>query len=499
MKKFLTYLLLAALILSTFVSCEDFNSQKNKSDKPATPIDLPTVSSGNVISDNNLRYVIIYNPQPYSKETFFTKTTDLSTGSLASQIDVNVNRADGLDSLPEFLPYDQEMLAPELLENFNFEGNKGTALKKNYKVGDTKEFFAYVSSPDSRTKATFTCIYSGTSCNIWAYGAYDAKIIKEHGEEFDKNIYAKCVSQFGAPRFDDKINFLYYSIDKNLIGCFCNSDLFATGEFTEEQGKTLGINFDHNILHINSKYAYQQNLDKVIKGTLAHEFQHLLCFTGYFTARNQCNTWFNEAMSGYIEEQLYPGTKKMIGHVSSYLNSNVVRYGQSLYNFETDSLTDLGPYGSVYYFAEYLAKSAGNDVFSNFHNYWRNYYQRGLGEQDALYAVIPSSLKTSVNNSIVYPTTLTFNSEAVEWMSKFVLQFYLASLRKETTSPSAFSNISPEYLLYDKLSATNIEGGGRIIVAVKGNSFQIPEDADSGLIYIGLDKNFNPVSNIIIK
>ena len=49
-------------------------------------------------------------------------------------------------------------------------------------------------------------------------------------------------------------------------------------------------------------------------------------------------------------------------------------------------------------------------------------------------------------------------------------------------------------MLYCKEAPVEIEGGGRVIVAVENGSFTIPADAGEGLIYIGLDENFNVVT-----
>jgi len=39
-------------------------------------------------------------------------------------------------------------------------------------------------------------------------------------------------------------------------------------------------------------------------------------------------TWLNEAMSGYVEEQLYPGAKESAGHYDAFVESNRIRHGQ---------------------------------------------------------------------------------------------------------------------------------------------------------------------------
>ena len=82
-------------------------------------------------------------------------------------------------------------------------------------------------------------------------------------------------------------------------------------------------------------------------------------------------------------------------------------------------------------------------------------------------------------------------------MSKLTLDFYLSMFAK-TGNLEAYKAIQNSALLYDEINGAEIEGGGRIIVAVDGK-FEIPEDADSGLIYVGLDENYQPVTSFIYK
>ena len=51
-----------------------------------------------------------------------------------------------------------------------------------------------------------------------------------------------------------------------------------------------------------------------------------------------------------------------------------------------------------------------------------------------------------------------------------------------------------EALLYDSLEPAEIEGGGRIVIATRSGTFSIPKDADRGLVYLGLDSHFRPVT-----
>lgn len=50
-----------------------------------------------------------------------------------------------------------------------------------------------------------------------------------------------------------------------------------------------------------------------------------------------------------------------------------------------------------------------------------------------------------------------------------------------------------------KINPADIEGGGRVIVALKNGKFEIPQDADYGFVYVGLDDNFEVITDYIIQ
>ena len=81
-------------------------------------------------------------------------------------------------------------------------------------------------------------------------------------------------------------------------------------------------------------------------------------------------------------------------------------------------------------------------------------------------------------------------------MSKLTLHFYLVMFSKTGNLPN-YNYIDVPSLLYDEMSGATIEGGGRIVLATKDTSFEIPKDADPGLIYVGLDKNFQVVTSYV--
>ena len=449
-----------------------------------------------------VRYVMIYNPAIYDPDALRNPT--LSTGNFYSQIDVSMHRGDGLTTTPEHTDISQEDINQGFpLDSANLDGDRAGSFAPKYRVGDSKYFYCYDqrSSNLPRLYLNFQCRYAGTYCNIWVYNrSITDSLAKEYGQIFDEDIYEQMAQTFGEPRYADeggKVNLLYYPLPDNWGGVFCMLDLYASNEVTRQEIEHYGVNTDHAIVHIDSVTCSDSRYKLFSISTMAHEFQHLICGTGYFLSYNYayCPSWINEAMSGYVEQMLFPGSKEM--HTQCFLNSEGIRHGQSLYNFSTTE-TDIGVYGSVYMYSQYLDRLAGDDVFANFHYYWRNAVSRTLNDAEALANSVPTSVYDDIDRCTPYPTRLYFPTEEQSWLSKLTLHFYLDLLDQDDTDPEAFAEVDPAYLLYDQLDGAEIEGGGRIIIALDGTSYTIPKDADNGLIYIGLNKDFEVVTPMIV-
>ena len=460
--------------------------------------------SGSTLQSDNLSYVLIYNPNIFDERDERDSST-LSTGDFnSSQVDIDASRGEGLET-EAALPFGtlSQSEIDNLTPDFNPEAeiSRADTNGPSYSLGD-KHTFGHFSSTSSSSYETseFQCVYEGKYCYIWMIDTSLASIAETYGKAFDEQIYGTCVNMFGKPRFvgeTGKVNFLFYNMPSGLGGCFRSAEIFAKSELSDNDLYYVDkykINTDHAILHINITYAKESKYQNAMMGTLAHEFQHLIYGSNSLTSSTA--VWLNEAMSGYIEEKLFPGGKDDSGHFKSFETSSLIRRGQSLYNFATTSY-DIGVYGSVYYFSEYLKTVTGSDsVFSAIHSYWNN--TSNGNESEALYESFNQSGITKIDEFITYPDSLSFSSTEEKWMSKLALSFYINLLGSETGIPNV-NYINIPSLLYDDLNGASIEGGGRIIVAVKDGKFDIPSDSDNGLIYIGLDNNFNVITGYIYK
>ncbi len=468
------------------------------------PIDSYKLTKGDTVSGKKgeVRYVLIYNPDIYSEDAMYNPT--VTTGSFASQVEVDLNKGGLEPEAPEAgTPSQGEIEQGPLFEG---EADRAGVLTPTYKVGDTRTFYCGTEQDiNVRMTRNFTCRYAGSYCNIWTADVQlTSAVIKQYGQEFDRNIYNQVVAAFGPARFTKnggKVNILYYPMRTTTGGFFCTLDNWATGEVSQAEITRYGVNTDHAILHINGILADQTaypHMKNFMNACLAHEFQHMICASNAYDKSNMvfCDVWINEAMSGYIEELLYPGAKEEGGHIETFLSSDRIHNGQSLYNFSTGG-GDIGVYGSVYLYANYMTYLAGDDVFSNFHTYWRTSYSKDLTVPEALANAVSQNVYDAVDKAIVYPREMYFDTQEEAFMSKLTLAYYLELLDKEETDPACFGEIPAEDLLYNEINPAEIEGGGRIIIALSGDSYKIPYDAGSGLIYVGLNKDFEVVTDLI--
>ncbi len=466
------------------------------------------VENVDTLKDDELRYVMIYNPRVYDENSTYDASS-LKTGYLGMQVDVNAARADGDETAGYPLSNLPQNFFPPLPEDFEIEQSRADAMGVEYNVGDIATFRTFNLAMDKRPAVQYVCAYEGQYCHIWTRTTASQARLKAVADSFDSKIYKQVTETFGPARFDSsaggkgKINLIFAPMDNGVYGYSYTYDSFATGEVNSYYDSYLLPNYDHDIVFINEGFLEPSfDSDRTLYSTVAHEFQHLVMAAAAMNTPNTtiCRSWINESMSGYIEEVIYPGIQVENERPYSFMTSKLIRKGQSLYNFKTAEgflSYDVGVYGSVFVFSDYLTDLAGDDVFTKFHKYWRESYSSTLSEAEALVNSVSPAAKAEIDNLVEYPRAIAFADENEEWMSKLALDFYLSMFAKEGNL-NAYQPIDNSALLYDEINGATIEGGGRIIVAVDGE-FEIPGDADAGLIYIGLDKNFKPVTDFVYK
>ena len=502
MKKLTALILMFAMCFILLAGCGDSIGVSREASDERTLAEKQRTSD-TLLSDDEISYVMIYNPDIYDEMESYNERR--STGEFGEYVEAVVNRADGMQTPPP-----SGIIPSSVAENnagvdvspFDISGGRGGAMIVPYNVGDTHDFYC---GTERRMLRRFICRYAGEYCNVWTYdNSMNDSQVREYGREFDNKIYEETTEIFGKSRFAEnggKVNLLFYPMQEGLGGFFHMLDLWASDEVTPDQKFSYGINTDHDIVNINTRYL---SANELIYSTMAHEFQHLINFTNYFsTAKGtQMRTWLNEAMSGYIEEVLYPGAKDTSGHYEAFSTSNRIRHGQSMYNFETTMANlefDIGVYGSVYLFSEYLANLAGDSVYSKIHSYWRDSYSMSLDEAEAIVNSISDDAYEEIADSVDFEDAVFFDDEDDEWLSKLTFNFYLSLVKPDRNDPDAYRKIEAQTLLYDEINPADIEGGGRVIAALRDGEFKFLEDADEGLVYVGFNKDFEIVTEFVVR
>ena len=541
MKRKLSMLLCAVMVLGTLVGCGGEKTKETETQILETEVQSADVNASkidDVIAENGgleeraqlslvqtenasitgttgtrmdgVSYVMIYNPLIYSEDdgNGFEERKAQSTGDMSSQIMVGMNKSGGLDPDIEIptVKSQAENDANVDTTGVNRDGIRAGAFDPSYNVNDQHDFYHSDLTMTNTLMSTFTCVYSGSNCYIWALnGSMTADQAQQMGAEFDANIYNQIIAEFGPARFTEnggKINLLFYPMQEGLGGYFTMADIFSSAECPADYSAQYGFNVDHAIIHINSDYVIT-NPDYA-KSTMAHELQHLICASDCFNYAETpwMETWLNEAMSAHAEELIYPGTKEA-GYYNQFMYlSHNFRTGQSLYNFDTTFDEYIGAYGAVYLFGQYLKQFSGPDVFTKVHDYWRYSYRADVTAADAVSMALSDEAFETICDKYTYSPRI-YNellTNAFELtLSKITLDFYIETLKPDLSNLYGMEDQMRGAMLYTEVSPVEIEGGGRILVATQNGSYQIPADADPCLVYIGLDANFNVVSMFSVE
>ena len=417
MKKFFTLLLVLTLLLGTLPAYAD------------------------TVTFQDVDTLMIYNPYMGDYEGDEPDTTYLSTGNMAGQISTSSGDVGYSKNVPEqrelFYFGDQRAFMQELEGiSINRDGakqNKELNKSTEYHVDDTRSF-----NYEANKSANFTCLYAGTYCYVWGGAGYanhtNKTIAQVMGQEFDGKVYANDVNSFGSARFikdGGKLNILIYDMNSTgLCGYFRPLELM-----TKDDLDSFSYYYYSNVyhlgeatIHINSYMCSSSYYESVGMVTLAHEFQHLICFSSTLLGNGaddwiSMGTWLNESMSMQAEEISYPGEVAKQGYISySYNLSGDIAGGQSLYDFATKN--DIGVYGQVFMFSEYLKEQyGGKGVFKDIHSYWREKSASKLTDADVLSTVLPEPYYQALDAGIVYPEDLgnSIGSEEENTLSNLLI------------------------------------------------------------------------------
>jgi hypothetical protein len=324
-------LILFLLLLSLLAGCGGGNSGGGNGSSliTASPSDdaLLTLTSDtavNVASFNGKSMYVLITAEPNDKpesddsvETYsfaLSSTTGTSTGQATLSL-VESSTATGstsgtntaFDSAAQ-KAYDQmcrkkeNSLLASKAKQFSKSSSsllKSTAPTGNIKKGDPwKEVWVIGVAQDEFVPIDTTCCYvSDNTCifvddrDVSSLSSY----VEDYGEAFDQ-IYQVNHQHFGTENDtddNDKVIVVFSEeLTGGLLGYFNGSDKFAYNENSNPYSN------QGDIIYITTDANYQ----KYVKGTMAHEFQHMIYFDEHYNnGVINTYTWLNEALSQAAE------------------------------------------------------------------------------------------------------------------------------------------------------------------------------------------------------
>lgn len=441
-------------------------------------------------------YVVIYNPAD-------NKETGYNTGDLTGLIQTAAG--DKISALPAS---DAELdITPALLAKDDIEAEalearfSMRAEEIPYEPGDTRVFTLNNHSPLG-TQVEFKVLAKGAHCYVWtptstAENVYPLDSIDEsYGQiacdRFDAcyPLLAEYLDAVSSSVMGNRISLLYYNIDDGWVsgqpyigGFFSSADSYSNGI------PVLSLDTYPGVYHPTEDGGWDSRFERSF-GIAVHEYQHMVNF---LRASGRMDLWLNEAMSSATEEFCYPGSC-LVQRIPGWVNNNITGSGQqieapveyeytadfavhngaSLYAWN-DTDTDVGAlYGRITLFSQYLYSHFGNEVF---HEILMNYKTLGSARATLLYATGVSMTELVRRFNIA----LTANDPEGE------LSFAMQS----GYDPEQYYNVDNLYswlspVVYTGAGLT-ICGGASVTVKPVGGVYYPPEDADPGLVYIGVD------------
>lgn len=454
--------------------------------------------------------VMIYNPRIWSKYT----PNYMSTGDMSGQIQERASNASLMEEEESLvMGLDPEQIARDL-ENLVWEDGDASLMEEEteqetFTVGSKKTFIysptgQFLGGDDKQT-AEFTCYYASKDCLIWGYDLDPEMLdtlkvrMQTLGTNFDTKTREICESTFGTAYFmqgdnPQPLNILIYPFQMgNTIGFFHPMEMLRNTQMSAYDATRF--NLATPMIHINAKIVKWDNYQNYCDNTIAHEFQHLICFSSTLesydanrTAYNTMGDWINEAMSQQAAELVNPGCMKKMGYLEDYNESSLIGWGYSLYDFTT-GINDIGVYGQVFLFSEYIKQQYGSgEVFQALHNYWRGCQtDDSMTDAKMLQAVLESKIGAELEKRM---PDIKLENTADTFLSRLNLAYQIAVILQEDEGIYSMTELCEDadprvFLTYNE-SSREIAGGGRILVNTQdGETYTFPEDADPGLIYVG--------------
>ena len=341
---------------------------------------------------------------------------------------------------------------------------------------DTRTFNVYNYATDGFETISARLAYIGSKAEVWVGCTttvdFTDGMAGQIGAEFDSSIYPLVCENFYTEsdvNEDSKIAILCYDIEDTYTG---PGTAYVGGYFWGGDLSSASHSNQMEIFYLDTypTMGTDENNPDVTKvySTLAHEFQHMVNFnrameeTAVGTGGAMA-TWLNEALS-MAAEYLYNGVQS--GRISYYNNSEAIRNGRSLLEWNNLDDSVLANYSLSYLFAQYL-RTQVEQVLGEGHGvkFFREIIEDSAGDYVAVENVIRKYLDAD----------LTFG--------EFLTNFRTAMLLKADSGyygfggEAAFDSINTP--LYTE-GATILYGGGAVVKPLSAVPFIDIEPADQG-------------------
>lgn len=430
---------------------------------------LDTNPSGGYEGD----YVVIYNPSTVASSSMATGS--LSGKLVSSSVSEKDENTDEMKSV--------HFKAPETVYPA-----KSTLLNqlfsiKTYATGQERVFNVFPTiGSNTLVSKTFTLALTGKNCYVWYIPSEEYAITLEQAQEiadeYDNKILPAMTENFGTfydPKGMGKLNILVYDLQDGF-GTTTNSyhtGFFWSGDLVPTYGNMSAM--IHLDTYPSISFNGSSSLDSVFH-TIAHEMQHLISFSKYWTNTQSgstawASTWLDEACSMAAQEAVYPDStlESRIDQLNTYGASYASGYSAYAWNE-----SDISCYGMNCLFGQYLKEQTGTyksfkkllDVFANDAN---------PTDEKAIMAALEG---TALDGKT---------------LSEIMLAFKIALIANDPNdfdgiygfgTSDKFNSVNP--ILYTSSASATIYGGGAIVIKPKNRVFTPSSDASASLRYIGV-------------
>lgn len=419
-------------------------------------------------------YVLIYNPSSSASDALTTGS--LSGKTITSSVFEKETVSDNEMSSVHFTAPDVVFPASSPLYNQVITHNI-------YATGQQRVFNVFPTiGSNTLVSKTFTLAVSGKSCYVWYVPSEENAITVSQAQtiadEYDNKIKPVMLENFGSfydPTGLGKLNILVYDLQDGF-GSTSNSyhtGFFWSGDLVNTYGNMAAM------IHLDTyptiTYNGTSSLDAAFN-TIAHEMQHLISFSKYWTNTQSgstawASTWLDEACSMAAQEAVYPNSvlQNRIEQLNNY--GTAYKNGYSAYAWNE---SDIACYGMNCLFGQYIKAQAGSykafksllDVFGN----------------------DPSPTDEKAVQAALKDTALEGKS-----LSDIMLAFKIALLANDPddndgiygfSGSKAFDDVEP--LVYTSSNPATLYGGGSVVIKPKNGVFVPPSDASASLVYIGI-------------